>query len=125
MGSGIFQISSTQSASLPGSTGQSSTPGRWILDRPVEPGDDSGVCVTPNFGCAVRPTAFWFLRAIKIETVGWVERSETHHQPSTQSMMGFARASTHLDRCEPRHTPEVSGAARRGRTLRPADRGPG
>jgi hypothetical protein len=29
--------------SLPGLTGQSSTPGRWLLDRPVEPGDDSEV----------------------------------------------------------------------------------
>jgi lysine 2,3-aminomutase len=27
--------------SLPGLTGQSSTPGRWMLDRPVEPGDDA------------------------------------------------------------------------------------
>jgi hypothetical protein len=26
--------------SLPGLTGQSSTPGRWLLDRPVKPGDD-------------------------------------------------------------------------------------
>src|SRR5271169_2130138 len=29
--------------SLPGLTGQSSTPGRWLLDRPVKPGDDSEV----------------------------------------------------------------------------------
>jgi hypothetical protein len=29
--------------SLPGSTGQSSTPGRCLLDRPVEPGDDNVV----------------------------------------------------------------------------------
>jgi hypothetical protein len=28
--------------SLPGLTGQSSTPGRWLLDRPIKPGDDSG-----------------------------------------------------------------------------------
>jgi hypothetical protein len=28
------------SLSLPGLTGQSSTPGRWLLDRPVKPGDD-------------------------------------------------------------------------------------
>jgi hypothetical protein len=27
--------------SLPGLTGQSSTPLRWLLDRPVKPGDDS------------------------------------------------------------------------------------
>jgi hypothetical protein len=26
--------------SLPGLTGQSSTPGLWLLDRPVKPGDD-------------------------------------------------------------------------------------
>jgi hypothetical protein len=31
--------------SLPGLTGQSSTPGRCLLDRPVEPGDDSEMCV--------------------------------------------------------------------------------
>jgi hypothetical protein len=31
--------------SLPGLTGQSSTPGLCLLDRPVEPGDDSEVCV--------------------------------------------------------------------------------
>jgi hypothetical protein len=31
----------TVSMSLPGLTGQSSTPGRCLLDRPVEPGDDS------------------------------------------------------------------------------------
>src|SRR5271168_4666927 len=31
--------------SLPRLTGQSSTPGRWLLDRPVKPGDDSAVCV--------------------------------------------------------------------------------
>jgi hypothetical protein len=29
--------------SLPGLTGQSSTPGRCLLDRPVKPGDDSQV----------------------------------------------------------------------------------
>jgi branched-chain amino acid transport system permease protein len=28
--------------SLPGLTGQSSIPGRWLLDRPVKPGDDTG-----------------------------------------------------------------------------------
>src|SRR5271155_5072954 len=27
--------------SLPGLTGRSSTPGRWLLDLPVKPGDDS------------------------------------------------------------------------------------
>jgi hypothetical protein len=31
----------TVSMSLPGLTGQSSTPGRCLLDRPVEPDDDS------------------------------------------------------------------------------------
>jgi hypothetical protein len=31
--------------SLPGLTGQSSIHGRWLLDRPVKPGDDSGVDV--------------------------------------------------------------------------------
>jgi hypothetical protein len=31
--------------SLPGLTGQSSTPGRCLLDRPVKPGDDSEECV--------------------------------------------------------------------------------
>jgi hypothetical protein len=34
--------------SLPGSTGQSSTHGRCLLDRPVEPGDDGEVCVDVN-----------------------------------------------------------------------------
>ena len=29
------------SVSLPGLTGQSSIHGRWLLDRPVKPGDDS------------------------------------------------------------------------------------
>jgi hypothetical protein len=29
-------------------TGQSSTPGLCLLDRPVEPGDDSEVCVNPS-----------------------------------------------------------------------------
>jgi len=27
--------------SLPGLTGQPSIPGRWLLDRPVKPGDDT------------------------------------------------------------------------------------
>jgi hypothetical protein len=31
--------------SLPGSTGQSSNPGQWLLDHPVKPGDDSVVWV--------------------------------------------------------------------------------
>jgi hypothetical protein len=31
--------------SLLGLTGQSSTPGLCLLDRPVKPGDDSKVCV--------------------------------------------------------------------------------
>src|SRR6266849_432141 len=30
----------TLPVSLPGLTGQSSIPGRWLLDRPVKPGDD-------------------------------------------------------------------------------------
>src|SRR5277367_6835343 len=34
--------------SLPGLTGQSSTPGQCLLDRPVKPGDDSEVCVDLN-----------------------------------------------------------------------------
>jgi hypothetical protein len=34
--------------SLPGLTGQSSTHGRCLLDRPVEPGDDSGVRINQN-----------------------------------------------------------------------------
>jgi hypothetical protein len=33
------------SVSLAGLTGQSSTPGRCLLDRPVKPGDDSEVWV--------------------------------------------------------------------------------
>jgi hypothetical protein len=40
---GQFPIISTLSVLLPGLTGQSSTPGRCLLDRPVEPGDDSKV----------------------------------------------------------------------------------
>jgi hypothetical protein len=34
--------------SLPGLTGQSSTPGRCLLDRPVKPGDDSEADVDLN-----------------------------------------------------------------------------
>jgi len=34
--------------SLPGLTGQSSTPSRCLLDRPVKPGDDNEVCVKLN-----------------------------------------------------------------------------
>jgi hypothetical protein len=34
--------------SLPGLTGQSSTHGRCLLDRPVKPGDDSMVGCQPN-----------------------------------------------------------------------------
>src|SRR6266849_7601154 len=37
----IFRIVDP-TVSLPGLTGQSSTPGRWLLDRPVKPGDDTG-----------------------------------------------------------------------------------
>src|SRR6266849_5388991 len=36
-----FSIRLTLPVSLPGLTGQSSNPGRWLLDRPVKPGDDS------------------------------------------------------------------------------------
>jgi hypothetical protein len=32
--------------SLPGLTGQSSTHGWWLLDRPVKPGDDSAELMT-------------------------------------------------------------------------------
>ena len=35
-----YSIFRLNSVSLPGWTGQSSTPGRWLLDRPVKPGDD-------------------------------------------------------------------------------------
>jgi hypothetical protein len=37
---GHLPITSTLSLSLPGLTGQSSTHGRRLLDRPVKPGDD-------------------------------------------------------------------------------------
>src|SRR5450755_331801 len=40
-----FRITRILRVSLPGLTGQSSTHGRCLLDRPVEPGDDSEVCV--------------------------------------------------------------------------------
>jgi hypothetical protein len=43
-----FPDALTQSMSLPGLTGQSSTPGQCLLDRPVEPGDDSEGCADPN-----------------------------------------------------------------------------
>src|SRR5712692_5885537 len=36
-----FSIGLTIWVSLPGLTGQSSIHGRWLLDRPVKPGDDS------------------------------------------------------------------------------------
>ena len=36
-----FPIAWASMVSLPRLTGQSSTPGRWLLDRPVKPGDDS------------------------------------------------------------------------------------
>ena len=35
--------------SLPGLTGQSSIPGRWLLDRPVKPGDDTMVELTSSY----------------------------------------------------------------------------
>src|SRR5450631_3412256 len=38
--------------SLPGLTGQSSTHGRCLLDRPVEPGDDDELQVKPLYGAA-------------------------------------------------------------------------
>jgi hypothetical protein len=41
-------ITLTPSGSLPGSTGQSSFHGWRLLDRPVEPGDDSEACVSLN-----------------------------------------------------------------------------
>ncbi len=40
--------------SLPGLTGQSSTHGRCLLDRPVKPGDDSTVGCQPNRKCSRR-----------------------------------------------------------------------
>jgi hypothetical protein len=43
-----FPIASTLLLSLPGLTGQSSTQGRRLLDRPVKPGDDSEVSLDPN-----------------------------------------------------------------------------
>src|SRR5277367_7040435 len=43
--------------SLPGLTGQSSTPGRSLLDRPVKPGDDSEVHVNPSEKRARRLTS--------------------------------------------------------------------
>src|SRR6266849_8866054 len=51
--------------SLPGLTGQSSIPGRWLLDRPVKPGDDSIVlvekCSSPNESICVGLVAAAFL----------------------------------------------------------------
>ena len=38
----------TLSVSLPGLTGQSSTHGRCLLDRLIEPSDDNVVCVNLN-----------------------------------------------------------------------------
>jgi hypothetical protein len=43
-----FPIAPNLSVSLRGWTGQSSTPGMCLLDRPVELGDDSVVCVNPT-----------------------------------------------------------------------------
>jgi hypothetical protein len=40
--------------SLPGLTGQSSTNGRCLPERPVKPGDDSRVRVDPNKEIAFR-----------------------------------------------------------------------
>jgi hypothetical protein len=49
-----FPVTPTHSMSLPGLTGQSSTRGRWLLDRPVEPGDDSeAACVNQNENASV------------------------------------------------------------------------
>ncbi len=45
-------ISLVQQMSLPGLTGQSSTPGLRLLDRPVEPRDDSEACVAVPLGCS-------------------------------------------------------------------------
>jgi hypothetical protein len=43
-------IALTEQMSLPGLTGQSSTPGLRLLDRPVKPGDDrtAPASVAPN-----------------------------------------------------------------------------
>jgi hypothetical protein len=41
-----FPTTQTGRLSLPGLTGRSSTPGRWLLDRPVNPGDDREVGVS-------------------------------------------------------------------------------
>jgi len=49
-----FSIRLTLPVSSPGLTGQSSIPGRWVLDRPVNPriksgeGDDSTEVVQPD-----------------------------------------------------------------------------
>jgi len=43
-----FTIKLTLLVSLPGLTGQSSIHGRWLLDRPVKPGDDSTEAGRPN-----------------------------------------------------------------------------
>ena len=40
-----FPMTLTLLVSWPGLTGQSSTRGRCLLDRPVKPGDDSELCV--------------------------------------------------------------------------------
>jgi hypothetical protein len=41
---------------LPGLTGQSSSHGRCLLDRPVEPGDDGEMCVERNEKRSRRPS---------------------------------------------------------------------
>src|SRR5713101_8141882 len=43
-----FTIGLIPPVSLPGLTGQSSIHGRWLLDRPVKPGDDSTEAGQPN-----------------------------------------------------------------------------
>jgi hypothetical protein len=47
-----FTIKLTLVLSLPGLTGQSSIHGRWLLDRPVKPGDDSTKTGQPIEKCS-------------------------------------------------------------------------
>src|SRR5208282_3084097 len=70
--------------SLPGLTGQSSTPGLSLLDRPVEPGDDSEVCVNPSdkpsslephqAAAFALPAALLFRLALVVEFLAAAER---------------------------------------------------
>jgi hypothetical protein len=54
IGATTFPIALVQLASLPGLTGQSSTHGRRLLDRPVEPGDDNEMSVNQNDKRSIR-----------------------------------------------------------------------